>query len=405
MNTTTSDFVQSVAAEQGRSVVAMTIKTVAFTMTTALGAKYLATLRRQPTRFASYNVLASIIFPTFPLSDLCISLYRTATNISKRGAEFSNESLRYYVCATLDMRAIPRSGKEADSVPLHHVPTRAEPVHEPYDVKWFVRILAVIALLIQATLSTLLWVRRARYHARTFLDDYVAMNASAVFVIASESLVILILNTSWRLQDEDDQVAKFKQRCNEPSAFHLLHSLLPSTTSFIEIRLSAVLGIFLQCTAFFSIEHSTSYGGGDDSSCFTPIFADLILSNLLGVSEMRNLASCHCSGPGQVTVQEYLLPLFGEIGYYAVFGLSLDLPRFLIFYLVVLAIKRLRPSWITRRFFEPKLVRQREMGCLGATYLLMCWGVTALTIWDFTDHRKWEQWMWKDPWAERLWIF
>lgn len=105
-----------------------------------------------------------------------------------------------------------------------------------------------------------IWVRRARLHARTFLDDYTAMNAIAGLVIGTNSLIITILNTNWRLPEDDEEVAKFKRDCHEPSALDLFVELMQPNISFVEIRTSALLGTFLQCAALFSLEYSSTFG-------------------------------------------------------------------------------------------------------------------------------------------------
>ena len=154
-NTTTA-LVRNDAIEQGRSITAMIVKTVALTVVTVIGAEYLAIVRRQPNRVASYHVFATLIFPTFPPSDLGISIYRSVFN-SEHGKGVERASWQYRLCAILDMRAIPEDEEVGDSIPLHLLPFRSvEPIRKRYDLGWAVRMLANGILLIQTTLTLFL---------------------------------------------------------------------------------------------------------------------------------------------------------------------------------------------------------------------------------------------------------
>lgn len=105
---------------QGRSVAEMIVKAIALSAATTIAAGHLTTLRRQPIKLASYQVIATILVPTFPLSDIAISLCRTFKAWKRRD---SNSSIRYYLCAALDERAVVGllSGEE-DTIPLSLVP-------------------------------------------------------------------------------------------------------------------------------------------------------------------------------------------------------------------------------------------------------------------------------------------
>lgn len=59
---------------QGRSVADMVVKAIALSAATTIAAGHLTTLRRQYIKLASYQVIATILIPEFPMPDIAISL-------------------------------------------------------------------------------------------------------------------------------------------------------------------------------------------------------------------------------------------------------------------------------------------------------------------------------------------
>lgn len=101
MNTTSETLQQA-----GRSATSMTLTTLALTIATAIGAEHLSTLRQQPPSISSYHLLATLLFPTFPLVDLILSITGTFRN-HQRSAAYARPSWHYLACRALDLRAVP----------------------------------------------------------------------------------------------------------------------------------------------------------------------------------------------------------------------------------------------------------------------------------------------------------
>ena len=236
--------------------------------------------------------------------------------------------------------------------------------------------------------------------ARTLLDDYAAMNAIAGSVIAIDSLIITVINNNWKILRRDEYVPKFKKHFNEPSALHLCSELMRYDTAFVDIKLSAVLGLLLQSAALFSSQYSSIHSGFGEGE-------------RLCVKEFRlvKMASCHSVEPmpfskGRILQELAQLPLEASaaVGYTFAFAMQCCLlGQFVIFCFVAIA-NIYRPSWIPSKFAIKRFIKDQSK-YFSKMYLLLCWSLVSLTIWDLTDHRDWEQWMWQDPWAGRLWIF
>ena len=412
MNTTTEVAGQSVPAGQMRSVTAIIVYAFTVTALTTIGARHLAALRRQPARVAWYHILSTLALPMFPLADLCICLYRS-NSIRKRETYPDDHSWRRHACAAVDMRAIPENGEDADSIPLHLMPPRAVyPVGKSYDAKWFLRLLLVGALLLQSASCVLLWVRRAQHHARTLLDDYIAVNSVAGVVIAINSLTILLFNVEWRLLNGDKYVTKFQRYCHEPSGWYWLVEWMQAQPP-IEVQTSTVLCMILQSLAVFSLEYSSTYGGfyENDPFCVTPRFdwenkgGWKSFTQFLGMFvEIKKLASCHPIKPTVFhTSPLSLLQNLADGGYFVIstcqFAILIAVAQIILSALV----KKTKPSWpSSKRSFMA--VWRAPMAHCGILYLLFSWGLCALIAWDLSDYRDWEQWMWKDPWTEKVWM-
>ena len=206
--------------QDARSVTEMLFMASLITAGTTIAALHLTCLRRQPRKLASYQVLASILIPTFPFAELLISLYRTLKTTRQQGLI---HPMRYYICAALDQRAIPESGLipqlkqedvletnttdikaakdlEGDSVPLHHIPYDSLQCEwDLFDASWFARLAMLVIFCARASLPILFWIRRLQQpNARTFLDDFTVAMALSGLLIAFTSIAIMVLNTTWR---------------------------------------------------------------------------------------------------------------------------------------------------------------------------------------------------------------
>ena len=71
--------------QDARSVTEMLVTAFLITAGTTIAALHLTSLRRQPRKLASYQVLAPILIPTFPFAELLISIYRTLNTTRQQG--------------------------------------------------------------------------------------------------------------------------------------------------------------------------------------------------------------------------------------------------------------------------------------------------------------------------------
>ena len=143
---------------QGRSVAEMIVKATALSATTTIAAGHLTTLSRQPIKLASYQVIATILIPTCPMSDIAISMCRTFKDWKRRDC---NSTIRYYLSAALDERAVAGllSGGE-DTVPLSLVPCQMlDAQRESYDLRWSARLVTLSVFSLQAFLTIWFWIR------------------------------------------------------------------------------------------------------------------------------------------------------------------------------------------------------------------------------------------------------
>lgn len=257
--------------QDARSVTEMLVTAFLITAGTTIAAFHLTSLRRQPRKLASYQVLASILIPTFPFAELLISIYRTLNTTRQQGLIYP---MRYYTCAALDQRAIPESeiipqlkqedvsetnttgietakDLDEDSVPLHHIPYKSLQCEWGlFDAYWFARLAMLLIFCARASLPILFWVRRLQQpNARTFLDDFTVAMALSGLLITLTSITIMVLNTTWRAPGR--YAEKFKKVCNEPTTVDLFLNLVHRARLF-EIQTSLYLCVCLQSIAFFT---------------------------------------------------------------------------------------------------------------------------------------------------------
>ena len=400
-----SSVVEGPNVADGRTGFSMFLTATTLTLVTAVGAKHLATLRQQPAGVTSYHVLASLVFPTFPIVDLVISVFGTIKKYPPNGPSTSRLPWRYLLCRMLDVRAItetqhsekskPRSS--AVSIPLHLLPCeRVLPKKEAYSLAWLTRLLFAILLQLLSLLTIALWLRRAAQGGRTFLDDSVAANALGTFIITTMSINILILNTSWTCPFE--YAAKYEKFGGEPGAMHFLIQMIPDATTYIELQTAAYSAMLLQSASFMSFWTTLriSPRSGVEDLCSLDLRG---LGFISGTLHGGGTASCHPTRKAPLPFHEHIFGAAYSLGYYFAFLLSLSTPLIVLYYVVqMIRGRKLRVSTFDRMWVGKDPIRSS-----GSYYLLFSWCLCAMTIWDTIDHVRWEQWMWKDPWAERIW--
>lgn len=407
--------------QEGRAVTEIVLHALFVTATTAVAARYLATLRSQPRNVASYHVFATVIIPTFALADLSIAAYRTLKAWQRTGWENTRD---YYLCAALDMRAVPVTygdeevkqekdeetpvkvvAKEAAqvSVPLHLIPYQSlEPQRQSYKLKWFTQ-MAILSLYSCYVLYTdMFWVRRTHHHARTFVDDYVAITSFTGLVVALVSMSILSINTKW--QAPERYTTKFQKYCTEPSPVDLFLNIAFRTV-LVELEIAFATAIFLLSIVFFT---SGSGFTGDialGASCdkVTPIIIgeDWINRAKTPTATSHGLKfipmdprPCHSWNEGGIGP---IVALFADLGYDTAFIFALQPP----FYLVAYALCYLCPTdswsqWMGHRFI-------RKINVSGIGYAILSWSLACIAVWEIASPRAWEPWMWRDPWSSMSW--
>lgn len=124
----------------------MVVKAIALSAATTIAAGYLTTLRKQPAKLASYQIISTIVIPIFPMSELAISVCRTSKAWQRRNSEYV---IRYYWCAALDQRASARlEGRSSEgSVALRLIACG----------RWFARLLTLSVFMLQVLLTLSLW--------------------------------------------------------------------------------------------------------------------------------------------------------------------------------------------------------------------------------------------------------
>ena len=415
-----------------RSVTELLFTAFLMTAGTTIAARHLTSLRRQPRKLASYQVLASILIPTFPFAELLISIYRTL-NTRQQGLIYPT---RYYICAALDQRAIPESeiiqqlkqegiskmdttgikaakNFDEDSVPIHHIPYNCLQCERgPFDARWFARLAVLLIFCARASLTVLFWIRRLRQpNARTFLDDFTAAMALSGLLIAFTSIAIMVLNTTWRAPGR--YAEKFKKLCNEPTIIDLFLNLV-YRAKLVEMKMSLYLGLCLQSIAFFTwptappgwaFLKKTAWCIDLDSPHIGPTGGGNVLISTSAGVEWSKLPARTCpipqyDGVGSLGLSS-LIEFTASLGYIFAFSAAMTtlvmLLSLLLKWLLKLAGRKGRgmlSKWeqTSQSLFEH----------LGINYLLLINGLGAIALFDILSSREREPWMWKDPWAKNL---
>ena len=416
-----------------RSVTEMLFTAFLITVGTTVAALHLSSLRRQPRKLASYQVLASILIPTFPFAELLISIYRTL----KTRPRCLIYPTRYDICAALDQRAIPESeiiqqlkhddvsetkttakeaakGLDEDSVPLHHIPYKNMQCERgTFDVYWFSRLTMLLIFAARAFLSILFWIWRLRQpKARTFLDDFTVAMALSGLLIVFTSIAIMLLNTTWRAPGR--YAEKFQKLCNEPTTLDLFLNLV-HRAKLVEMKLSLYLCVCLQSIAFFTwptappgwtflkktawcIEPNPQHIGPTSGG------RNALFSTSAGV-EWSNLPPRDCPVPRYDGV--------GSLGLSSIVQLSASVGYILAFVAAVAPLAMLLSSllrWLRKsvgrkgggRFSKREKPPRSLFESLSISYLLLSYGLGAITVFDILTAREREPWMWKDPWATSI---
>ena len=398
------------------------------TASATVAARHLASLRRQPRKLASYQVLASILIPTFPFAELLISIYRTL-NTRQPGLICPT---RYYICAALDQRAIPESDIiqqlkqedvsepnttgmkiakdfDEDSVPLHHIPYGSLKCERgPFDAGWFARLAMLLIFCARASLTILFWIRRLHQpNARTFLDDFTAAMALSGLIVAFTSIAIMVLNTTWRVPGRYTE--KFKKLCNEPGIIDLFLNFV-HRTELVEMKISLYLCVCLQSIAFFTWPNAppgwtflkkTAWCIGPKSPYIGPMHGGSALVSTSAGVEWSKLPPRTCAVPQSDGSIADIMELLASSGYIFAFVAAMTplamLLSLLLKWLLKLVSRKgggMLSKWeeISRSPFE----------YLSVSYLLLSYGLGAIALFDIVTSREREPWMWKDPWAEKL---
>ncbi|KAG8527901.1 uncharacterized protein KY384_006817 [Bacidia gigantensis] len=429
--TSTSD---AVSVLDSRSADDILTKATVVTILTALVARNLSRLRRQPRGLASYEIWASVLIPTFPLAELMIGALKY---VQLRGA---GHSQRFSLCAALDQRAFPyeadvyrketdevkrsetgqakgsetsdglentdSAAPDEDSIPLSAVPSQnADAQKIEYSQKWYLHVSGLLLYSIFTLFIEILWIRRATGLHRTFLDDFVAMTAFSGQILALISIALMIINTRWTVAPH--YVEKFKKVRSEADLTDLLmgftlHARLP------ELFVAFTMATCVQAITFFmpgddatgTLAITIPCDGGDGTKGFLPRLRNNPDAPVFPGSSER-LAQltrpCHHWMSRQKSDLQGIIEIMADLGYCAAYLASLW-PVILICILAFSTVFRAlgRPQSIVARYAAVSI---EGSGCL---YLFLSYGLVSVTIWILTSPRGWEPWMWKDPWADKF---
>ena len=410
--------------QDARSVTEMLFMALLITAGTTIAALHLTFLRRQPRKLASYQVLASILIPTFPFAELLISLYRTLKITRQLGLI---HPMRYYICAALDQRAIPESeiipqlkqedvletnttdikaakDLEGDSVPLHHISYDSlQREWDLFDASWFARLAMLLIFCARASLPILFWIRRLQQpNARTFLDDFTVAMALSGLLIAFTSIAIMVLNTTWIVPGR--YAEKFKKLCNEPTTIDLFLNLV-HRAKLVEMKMSLFLCVCLQSIAFFT--WPTAPPGWTflrkNAWCVNTISPhvsqarnalDLLITNA-GV-EWSKLPTRTCPSLGLSSI---IVPL-ASFGYILAFVAAMTPLAILLSLLLrwLLKLVSRKDGGMLSKWEE---IPRSLVEHLSISYLVLSYGLGTIALFDILTPRKREPWMWKDPWADK----
>lgn len=233
-----------------------------------------------------------VFIPTFPLAESIIAGYRT---IKTTRGRFPGNAIRYHICAALDIQAVSTASEDEISVPLClvNVPN-LECRREPYDVRWFARLVTLLIFTLQALLTLVLWIRRAQQSARTYLDDYVAVTAFGGIINGLISVSMTLVNTQWEIPER--YISSFHTHFNEPSPIDLFINFAWRTW-LIELRAALVLGISILSAAFFTLRGYSAENDLGSLPCNMPMNSlwkyDIVPTSKGLVWMTMISASCH----------------------------------------------------------------------------------------------------------------
>lgn len=412
-----------------RSVMEMLFTALLITAGTTVAALHLTSLRRQPRKLASYQVLATILIPTFPFAELLISTYRTL----KTRPQCLIYPTRYDICAALDQRAIPESeiieqlkqdsasetnttakeagkGLDEDSVPIHHIPYENMQCElGPFDLYWFSRLTMLLIFAARASLTVVLWIWRLRQpKARTFLDDFTVAMAVSGLLIVFTSIAIMLLNTTWRAPGR--YAEKFHKLCNEPTTIDLFLNLI-HRAKLVEMKLSLFLCVCLQSIAFltwpaappgYTFLKKTAWCIPRSSHIGPTSGGSTLISTSAGI-EWSNLPPRDCPSlrkDGSLGLSN-IIALCAFFGYTFAFIAAMT-PLVMLLILLLRWLRKTVSSKVRGRFSKREKPPRSLFEFLSISYLLLSYGLGAVTVFDLLTAREREPWMWKDPWAERI---
>lgn len=333
-------------SQHRRSVKEIFLSAFTSYLTTIIAVRCLTNLRRRPSKLASYQICATLLIPTFPLAEIIISTLRTWRAGKRTGLRTSK---RYYLCAVLDMRAVPASGDNEDSVPLSMIdPKNLRCEYKSYDAKWAVRVLALLVSASHALLILSLWIRRFWHETLSILDDLAAVVALGNLLIASAGICIAVLNTAWPMDGK--YLLKFRERFVEPSPADLVYNFI--SPSLIELKLALILGIFAQVIIYLAP----------------------------GGHAMPSQAVPPLKPTGKITLDEvkFLIEMIARVGQFAMwFGLV-----YIIFLPIYFSIDyaSLRIAGVRRRTCFSAAVKS-----CGTCYLIVSHGLLAITLWNMVN--------------------
>ena len=397
-------FAQDTHQGDGRSVLGIVIKTVFLAAATAIASLHLAQLRRQPTLLASYQIIATMLVPTFPLADFIISMYRTLKAL--RNAEKGNWS-SYTICSALDVRASDDDGGE--TVPLHLVPpAKVTPVVLPYDSKWFVRLAIQLVFLLQTLYTIVLWMRRATFGTRAFFDDYMAFTALCGLTVTLLSLYITIMNTEWTCSKRYPAI--FQQRFREAAPIDFLLTL----EGPFEFRFASFIAIFFQSAAILSLKtaFAKEYYNKWQKACFEdPSLLrndPLTLTLSKAGSLLFNISLRNCDSVSEWTLSstpELIKQVF-QVNANVVIVIGVLHSYYLVIRLAVFVIS-IACTWVGMPLGLKPQTEARTFRGWSVGYFSLAYCILIMAIWQLTNSDSsvvWS-WKWKDPWAGVFWSF
>ena len=349
-------------AESHRSIAEISIKALTSYFVTTIACRCLAALRGQPSNFATYQVLASVLIPTYPLAELIVGIYRTFKTRRRAGGRGGQ---RYYFCSSLDMRAVEDSESEEDSIPLALVdPDNIHPTQQPCDARWAAILLLLLVLALQAIFTIWLWIRRSANGSLSVVDDVVMVNSMGCLIAALMGIAIISLNIRWHLSKSPN--LKAKKNFDEPTKEDLFIQMLLGPT-LIELRLAILLAILARLGLhYLPANHSMP------TELVWPVPTGRLMSN---EAEFLVSAFATCGS----WFMAYTLAWFSLVVIYLSvrFGLSQG---------------RLSP-YLRGTFYD------RTLQVCSILYIFMSGGLLAIAVWNVVNAKPWEPWMWRDPWS------